>query len=982
MLLAAHSYFSLRYGTLSLEEMLEKAKSLGYSSFALTDINNSSGVLDYVRLCQKNGIQAIVGMEFRHNNEWLFTAIAKNNEGFRQINEWMSLHSLGKKKMERFNPGFSDAFVVYPFGSKDPSHLEEDEFLGVEPWQISQLGLSKYRKYQKLFTAFHRATFTSKAGHELHRHLRAIELNTVLSRVEPGQMASQGESWLHADLLRAPYHEMPHLLKTSENILSRCGFEFDFKTVKNKQTFTGTSGDDVALLRQLSFDGMEYRYGLRHQEAKRRIEHELELIVKLGFASYFLITWDIIRYTLSKSIYHVGRGSGANSIVAYCLKITDVDPIELNLYFERFINPKRTSPPDFDIDFSWKDRDMVQDYIFEKYGTRHAALLGAMVTFQGRSILRELGKVYGLPKTELDAFVEDPGNKNLQSEITSNILKYGRMMQDFPNIRSIHAGGIIISELPLSYYTALDLPPKGYPTTQWDMYTSEDIGFEKLDILSQRGIGHIQESVEIVLRNRGEIVDVHNIPKFKTDLKTRAQIKKGETIGCFYIESPAMRGLLKKLRCSDYITLVAASSIIRPGVAQSGMMREYIWRFHNPGKFSYIHPVMEQQLKETYGVMVYQEDVLKICHHFAGLDLADADILRRVMSGKPRFKNEFEKIVNRFFSNCDERAYPPETTKEVWRQIESFAGYSFSKAHSASYAAESFQSLFLKAYYPIEFMVAVINNFGGFYRSWVYFNEARRCGANIKLPCVNKSELKTCVHGTDIYIGFVHLLGLETKIAENIVNERERNGIFTGLEDFISRLPIGREQIVLLIRSGAFSFTGIAKPQLLWQAHMYLNKEKPVEKPLSIFKTQSRQFSFPELSVNPIEDAYDEIELLGFPVSQTWFDMLQSPFRGQIKAHEMLQYKGKTLRMLGTLVTIKYVWTKKREIMHFATFIDDLGNFFDSVHFPKTLQEYPFKGHGVYLLLGTITDEFDYPSLQVQKMAKMPLKPDPRFGGK
>jgi DNA polymerase-3 subunit alpha len=219
------------------------------------------------------------------------------------------------------------------------------------------------------------------------------------------------------------------------------------------------------------------------------------------------------------------------------------------------------------------------------------------------------------------------------------------MIMDFPNQRSIHAGGVLISEKPVTWYTALDMPPKGMQTTQWDMYVAEELGFEKLDILSQRGIGHIKESVDIIQENRGTKIDIHQVDKFKKDQKVCSQLHDGETNGCFYIESPAMRGLLKKLHCDDYVTLVAASSIIRPGVAKSGMMREYIWRFHHPGQFNYIHPVMEEQLKETFGVMVYQEDVIKVCHHFAGLDLADSDVLRRAMSGKFRSRRNSKGSV-------------------------------------------------------------------------------------------------------------------------------------------------------------------------------------------------------------------------------------------------------------------------------------------------------------------------------------------------
>jgi error-prone DNA polymerase len=464
--------------------------------------------------------------------------------------------------------------------------------------------------------------------------------------------------------------------------------------------------------------------------------HELDIIDKLGFSSYFLITWDIIRYSMSCGFYHVGRGSGANSIVAYCLRITNVDPIELDLYFERFINPKRSTPPDFDIDYSWKDRDQVLDYVFKRYGHEHTALLGTISTFRDRSMIRELGKVVGLPKAELDILVRQHDTHQNPDGPTRKVIELSSRLADFPNMRSIHAGGVLISEKPIWCYSALDLPPKGLPVVQWDMYVAEELSFEKIDILSQRGIGHINDCAQIVKQNRGITIDVHQVERFKKDDKVRALLRSGETTGCFYVESPAMRGLLKKLRCDNYISLVAASSIIRPGVSRSGMMRAYIERFHHPEKIEYLHPVMEQQLKETYGVMVYQEDVIKVCHHFAGLDLADADVLRRAMSGKYRSKKEMQRIVDRFFSNCRKKGYSDKLTREVWRQIESFAGYSFSKAHSASFAVESYQSLFLKAYYPLEFMTAVVNNFGGFYRSEVYFNEAGGWGRTFNCPAL------------------------------------------------------------------------------------------------------------------------------------------------------------------------------------------------------------------------------------------------------
>jgi DNA polymerase III alpha subunit len=339
---------------------------------------------------------------------------------------------------------------------------------------------------------------------------------------------------------------------------------------------------------------------------------------------------------------------------------------------------------------------------------------------------------------------------------------------------------------------------------------------------------------------------------------------------------------------------------------------------------------------------------------------------------------EFQRIVDRYFSNCRERGYPEEITREVWRQIESFAGYSFSKAHSASYAVESFQSLFLKAHYPLEFQTAVINNFGGFYRTWVYFNEAKRQGATIELPCVNRSRSETRIMGKIIYTGFVHVQNLEHNTIAQLLEERARNGDFRSLPDFINRINISKEQLVILIRLGAFRFCGKNKAELLWEAHLLMNRQAPVIKTHTMFQLQERKYSLPQFEHSVLADAYDEVELLGFPVSLSLFDMLETSFRGEVAAKDMMGHVGRKVRMLGRLVAIKYVRTSRNDVMHFGTFNDVQGEFFDTVHFPPSLRVYPFRGDGVYLLLGKIVEEFGFPSLEVEKMAKMPLKPNPK----
>lgn len=976
MLLNTHSYYSLRYGTFSLEELIEGMLKNGYDTAVLTDINNSSGILDFVKLGQKAGLNPLAGMEFRNTDEFLYLGIARNNEGFKELNEFMSLHNKEKWALPKDAPEFNHCFVVYPYGTKKIKDLKENECIGIRPTELSKVQLepTENRKHYVILSPI---SFT-KQSHTLHTQLRAIDHNILISQLEPHQIGRWEEQFVPRGRLMEVYKNFPELITNTHRLLSQCSFDFDFTTIKNKQTFTGNRSDDKRLLHKYAMDGFTHRYKAKDSIAKERVNKELEIIDNLNFSSYFLITDDICRYARNRDFEYVGRGSGANSVVAYCLGITDVCPIELNLYFERFLNPKRQSPPDFDIDFSWNERDEIYDYIFTRYGSQHTALMGAMSTFKSRSILRELGKIYGLPKQEIDRLIHHPEDMMNKNEVTQLILSVYNQMADFPNQRTIHSSGVLISELPLSYYSAVDYPPKGLPTMQFDMYTAESAGFEKFDILSQRGIGHIKDSREIIKKNTGKTINTSNPRRLLKDPKIAEQLRSGNTIGCFYVESPAMRQLITKLGCDDYLTLVAASSIIRPGVASSGMMKAFIERHHEPEKVVYPHPVFEEHLKETYGVMVYQEDVMKIGHHYGGLDLADADVLRRMMSGKYRGAHHLDEIRDKFFNHCRTMNYPEDTSKEIWRQMESFAGYSFNKAHSASFAVESYQSLYLKAYYPKEFMVAVLNNYGGFYSRKVYVNEARKAGATICLPCVNKSEFQTVIYGNDIYLGFDGIQSMEQNLGISIVTERERNGDFTSLENFIFRTGAGLEQVVLLIRCAAFRFINENKKELLWEAHLLLSKTSERNRGIPLLEVQSKKATLPKLETSVLEDMYDEIELLGFPVSATSFDLANSNYRGQAQADNMSEFKGKTIRMVGDFVTDKRVRTRNKQIMKFGTFYDRNGDFFDTIHFPPSLKKYPLRDAGIYLLEGKVVIDFGCPALEVSRCAKLSLKQDPR----
>lgn len=978
MYLNCHSYFSLKYGTIATEELPSLAKSYGLDSLVLTDINNTSSAFQFIQACHTEGIKPILGIEFRENGQFLYLGIAKNEEGWHELCTLLTHTSMNNSPLSKEAPVLRHCYVIYHSLPKGIELLQDYEYVGIRPEEVNHLYSSYLKNHLNKLVILSPVSFRDKDGFNVHRLLRCIDLNIIISKLKTSDHAKSSEIFYTKGHIEKVFEQYPAIIANTQHIIDQCNIKMEASPLHNRRTFTGDEEDDFKLLTKLATNGCSNRYGSQHKKARERTQSELKVIREMGFCAYFLITWDIVRYAGSVGYFHVGRGSGANSIVAYNIGITDVDPLELDLYFERFINPFRSSPPDFDIDFSWNDRDDVTDYIFKRYGREHTALLATYNTFKGSSIIRELGKVLGLPKADIDTIADEPLSTAKHHPFAKYIFKYGKMIENFPNYLSIHAGGILISEKPLTHHTALQMMPKGFSVTHFDMYGAEDLAYHKFDILSQRGLGHIRDAVDLVRQNQGKAIDIHNITGIKEDPNVRAQLKSGHCIGCFYIESPAMRGLLHKLRCDNYVHLVAASSIIRPGVAQSGMMRAYISRYRNPDSFAYLHPVFEKHLGETFGIMVYQEDVMKIVHHFSGLALDESDVLRRVMTGKKKNSDTFRQLQDKYFSNCKVKGYPDDLTQEVWRQIESFSGYSFCKAHSASYAVESFQSLYLKTYYPLEFMTAVINNFGGFYTTEQYVHEARMAGASIEAPCVNNSTFLTNIHNKTIHIGFIHLANLQQKIAHSIVEERMAHGDYRSLRDFTNRIDISKEQLEILIRIGAFRFTGMNKYELMWEKNSVHNPTIKHEYAAMLFDPGTETYTLPVMEENIHEQAFDEIELLGFPLCSP-FDLLQTTFRGDITTQQMHQHENKIVRMVGYYVCRKWVRTIKGDIMNFCTWTDSKGIFFDTVHFPQNLAKYPLKGRGCYILKGKIVEDFGFPSLEVIQLEKLPYVQDNRY---
>lgn len=974
-----HSQYSLKYGLLSPEEIVLWAKEHAFPYIALTDINSTGAILQFVKYGQKHQVKTIAGVDIRNDLQKCYTLLAKNNRGFHEINTFLSKHLHTAKPFPKTPPHLGNCWVIYPFETQ-AKKLKENEWIGVTVSDLNRLKININQEILKKMVIQHTMTFRQKKDFNTHRLLRAIHYNVLLSKLEKAQQASEEDTFLKYEDILTAYQYFPEIRSNTQFIYEHCQINFDFNEAAHPQnlaTYTGSKEEDLSLLKQLCEEGIAYRYPQKTSEVIQRITKEIEIIAQKDYLSYFLITWDFTSYARSKGYFYVGRGSGANSIVAYILRITDVDPLELDLYFERFINLYRKNAPDFDIDFSWRDRDDMTQYIFQRYP--NAALLCTYNTFQYKGTIRELGKVFGLPKSEIDLLSRGKKDCSTLDQLSLLVLKYSSYIHGLPSHLSVHAGGIVISEKPITWYAATFLPPKGYPTTQFSMLEAEEVGLYKFDVLSQRGLGKIHECLEIIQYHEPNKTphDIHDIAHFKKDQKIKELLLSARAMGCFYVESPAMRMLIIKLKVENYLELVAASSIIRPGVAQSGMMREYILRHKHPERRKNIHPLLHDIMPETYGVMVYQEDVIKVAHYFAGLSLGEADVLRRGMSGKFRSKEEIISVRNKFMAQCKAKGHDENFSADIWRQIESFAGYAFSKGHSASYAVESYQSLYLKAYYPLAYMTAVINNFGGYYRTEVYVHEARTWGAIIEAPSINEGAYQCTLKGNHLILGFNLVEHIEHELIFKILAERNENGPFSCFEQLLKRIYIPLEQLIIIIRIGGLRDFKESRKELLWKAHFH-HQHKAKKKDSLLFESEAKEMRLPDFKDGELELAFEQMELLGFPLCNP-FDLLKKTPLPHVFAKDLTKHLSLKIDMYGYLISLKQSRTKNGESMYFGTFIDQVGDIIDTVHFPNIGKQYPFQGKGVYHLKGIVTEEFGYFALEVTQMFKMAFKEDVRF---
>ena len=858
--LNVHSHYSAGWGMGTVEDLCRAAKEQGMDRLALTETNGLYGLVYFIEAAKEAGLHPIVGSEIVTNARRA-VLLVRSHEGYANLCRIISARQCHQdfdlvKSLKEWREGlivFSDDVTLLKVLKKDSA---EDLFVEMSPGYNMGGAYAFSRQSGIPPLATNRVYLVGKDQFPLHRVLRAVALNTKLSRL------TYDDTCREQNVLNSPQamiDQFPHAPRAVLNTLEaaeRCLTDWDFNRIIFPCFDRMSDQQAYDTLYQATLEGCRRRYGEPTRDVLDRVAHEMSIIREKNFAHYFLVVADIT----SKAKRSCGRGSAAASIVAYALGITHVDPIKHRLFFERFLNPGRLDPPDIDVDFAWDEREQIVDYVFAKYGTQKAAMVANHNTYGARSAIREVAKVFGLTGPEISGVTGKIGYgwrlKHMWKELARHpkmreiefkkpwdeILRTAVQLEDHLNHLSVHCGGVVIVPDEIRRYCPVEISASGLQVLQWEKDAVEDAGLVKIDILGNRSLAVIRDALALVEKNYGTKIDYANWDP-TDDPDTIAIFYRGDTFGVFYFESPATRQVLKKVgsgfpfeeyRKRDHFQInVVVTSIIRPASNQS--IREWVMRLHG-APWDPPHPFLRPVLEETQGVMVFQEQLSLAAMAMAGFDAAEADALRKVVSKKHREK-KLRDFYARFVKGAGERGVGKDIIEEVWAMILGFEGYSFCKPHSASYTMVAYKSAFLRAHYPAEFMASVISNGGGYYSTFGYVSEARRMGLRILPPDINESEIKYTGKGIEIRVGLMQLRELSQESLDFMIHERSKHGPFTTFEDFLLRTRghVHLQDVRVLIKAGCFDGIahGATRADLLWQALRFFDTpESHVSLPL------------------------------------------------------------------------------------------------------------------------------------------------------
>ncbi|EGT4051067.1 DNA polymerase III subunit alpha [Clostridioides difficile] len=1043
--LHVHTEYSLLDGFSRVKKLIKRAKELNMSSIAITDHGCMFGVIDFYKTAIKEGIKPIIGCEVYTAARGLrdkdpnydkyqghLVLLAKNMEGYKNLIKIVSTSyvegfyykpRVDMEELKKHNKGIialsaclagdvARALMNRNYEKAKQFALdyrdifgEENFFLEIQDHNLPEQkevnsGLVKLSKETGIpLVATNDVHYVNKEDSKIHDVLMCIQMGKTLN--DPNRMRfGSDEFYLKS---REEMEELfPYALEAIDNtvkIADMCNVEFDFNTIHLPKYDVPEGYTPETYLRELCFNGLKERYDNPSNEILERLNYELDVIEKMGYVEYFLIVWDFINFSKENNIIvGPGRGSAAGSIVAYTLKITDIDPIKYSLLFERFLNPERISMPDIDIDFCYERREEVIDYVKRKYGDDHVAQIITFGTMGAKAAIRDVGRVLDIGYNKVDKVAKEipfalgmtidkaldtnPNLKELydQDPETKEIINISKQIEGMLRHASTHAAGVVISKNPVDEYVPL-YKHQDAITTQFTMTTLEELGLLKMDFLGLRTLTVIRDTLDLIEKNRVIKNYTEKIDFSKMDYddpKVYEMLSSGNTLGVFQLESAGMRSFMKQLKPDNFEDIVAGISLFRPGPMDS--IPAYIKNKSNPKDVTYLHEKLKPIMEVTYGCLVYQEQVMQVVRDLGGYSYGRSDLVRRAMSKKKMdvmeeerqyfIHGKFDEDGNIEIAGCIRNGVEEEIANKIFDDMIDFARYAFNKSHAAAYGVLAYETAYLKTYYPVEFMAALITSVMGNTDKVVeYIRECKALEIDVLPPDINKSFSKFSVEGDNIRFGLAAVKNVGVNIINNIIAERESNGLFVDLVDLVKRLDqkdTNKRVIESLIKCGAFDNISENRASLMSGYESLLesvsmDRKKNVQGQISLFDAfgdSEEDSDFQQIYSLPKRQEYEERERLnlekevlgmyvsGHPLSQFEKELQEKTSMDNGKLNSLkeeeesyLQMNETDVIMGGMIVTKTIKTTKRNEIMAFIE-LEDLYGAIEIIVFPQLLQKY------------------------------------------
>jgi DNA polymerase-3 subunit alpha len=1015
--LHVHTNYSLLDGACKIERLAKRLAEIGARSAAITDHGVMYGVVDFYKVMKSHGIKPIIGCEVYmakrtmtdtqagiDDDQYHLVLLARDSEGYRNL---MKLVSLGFIQGFYYKPRvdmhvlrqYSEGLIALSaclageiptlllngeYEKAREKALEYQEIFGENNFylEIQDHGILDQKKVNSDLVTLSRETgiplvatndvhYILKEDAPVHDALLCIQTGKTLEDETRLKFPTDEFYLKSSEEMQDLFSYIPEAVENTCKIAEMCNVELDFNTMHLPAYRVPEGYTQDEYLEKLCYEGLAERYTDITPEIKQRLEYELDVIKKMGYSSYFLIVWDFINFARKNQIMvGPGRGSAAGSLVAYCLHITNIDPLKYNLLFERFLNPERVTMPDIDVDFCYERRQEVIDYVVKKYGKDKVAQIVTFGTMAARAAIRDVGRVLGYPYGEVDAIAKmvpvelgitidnalalNPELKKLYDEKdrVRKLLDIARALEGFPRHASTHAAGVVISKDPLVEHVPLHKMGDSNVATQYTMTTLEELGLLKMDFLGLRTLTVIRDALNIIRHTRHMEIDLDRLPL--DDKKVYEMLSQGNTAGVFQLESSGMQNLLKELKPEVFEDIIAIIGLYRPGPLGSGAAEDFIRSKNGVKSISYLHPLLKPILSETYGIILYQEQAMKIAQELAGFSLAQADILRKAMGKKKQDVMAAQRAS--FIEGCVRNNIDRETAAKIFDDISYFAGYGFNKAHTAAYAVIAYQTAYLKTHFPVEFMAALLNSvMDNSDKIAFYVNECRHMGIKVLPPDINESFDTFTVIGDKIRFGLTAVKNVGHGVARAIIDERKHRGKYSTLRDFAGRVSgeLNKKVVESLIKSGAMDSLGARRSQLLKVYEEVLSRvqkqEKQMKDQISLFEIVDGPA--PVDDILPDIPEYPRSELLamekemlglyisGHPLREFEKQLLNATTFCSKNLYEEDNKDNLQVVVGGIITGVKTKTTKSEKIMAFIT-LEDLTGSMEIIVFPQTYDKY------------------------------------------